>query len=297
MNKTSRRLSQFRRTRANVGFTLLEAVMAIGLTVLLMSSVYAFYDYCLKTREFSERRLARAELARMLLDQISYDLRSIIPQSHGYTPVLDGNREIVECVTASMPDRRLFADRKLRGPRIARETDLRRISWFLAYDEENVDENNEPMVVGIVRRTRKNMLAIQQFEDEERLDEEDRTYFDRLISQEVKYLEFSFFDGAKWLPTWEPPSDKAPQNQNRRPPIPVAIRTTIGFSPVSIEDLNLRRTESDEDPMRKNPDLYFGRYTAVIKLAGADTAMAAASKFRRKTEEQLGFSDIGALGF
>lgn len=275
------------------GFSLLEVLLAMSLVIVMMAAIFSFYQFALRIRATSHRRVHRAQLARTLLEQIAHDLRGIAPNTTKYTPVLRGNPEILDCLTAAVPDPQLFADRSITGSGPARQMDLRRIMWFLAVNEEEYDENNDPLIVGIVRRTQRNLDPFKSFVDEETGeimedqggmasdDEEYRTFYDQLVTTEIRFLEFSYYNGQKWLQKWEMPEGPAGVM------IPVAIRVTIGFASVPADELDARR-EEDVDYLMENPAEYRSRFTTVVRLPAADVMLGTMSRLRDQMSEEYG---------
>lgn len=82
----SRRSTHTAGDRTSAGFTLLEVVIALGLTMFLMTLVYSACNSYWKLSSQGRRDMEQAQLARALYDNISLDLRSI-----AFVPIEDEN--------------------------------------------------------------------------------------------------------------------------------------------------------------------------------------------------------------
>lgn len=70
--------------RDRYGFTLLELVLAIFIFGIVVSAVYGGYNLTFSTIENSEKELELASRARVILERMSSDLRSVYPGAGGY---------------------------------------------------------------------------------------------------------------------------------------------------------------------------------------------------------------------
>lgn len=65
------------RTRLRFGFTLLEVILAIGLTSLLLAAIYAALDLYWKYTTLGQRQVEQAQIARAIFQKISHDLHCV----------------------------------------------------------------------------------------------------------------------------------------------------------------------------------------------------------------------------
>jgi len=88
----------------DAGFTLLEVLIAISIFAVVVSAVYGAYRTTFDTIASSERQVATASAARVILERMSADLESISTAEDGYLRgkrgEVDGRRaDILSCVS------------------------------------------------------------------------------------------------------------------------------------------------------------------------------------------------------
>ena len=59
------------------GFTMLEVILAIGLTGLLLAAIYSALDLYWKYTTLGQQQVERAQIARAVFQKISQDLHSV----------------------------------------------------------------------------------------------------------------------------------------------------------------------------------------------------------------------------
>lgn len=78
-----------RRSRP-AGFTLLEAVLALGMTVLLVTAIYGAILLYVRISQDDEQKLERSRLTRALFRQISLDIQSVVFRTEEETQAAAG---------------------------------------------------------------------------------------------------------------------------------------------------------------------------------------------------------------
>ena len=78
------------RTSRPAGFTLLEAVLALGMTVLLVTAIYGAIFLYARISQDDEQKLERSRLARALFRQMSLDIQSIVFRTEDETQAAAG---------------------------------------------------------------------------------------------------------------------------------------------------------------------------------------------------------------
>jgi len=252
-------------------FTLLEVVISIGLLVLLMSMMFWFYRSSLEQRTAGSSTSRSVQLARVILERMAQEVRQAVSSLPGYGTGITGYRDRdVGCVmavnTLTIPDRKLSEVRTIRSAQLPGQFDLQRVSYYVAWDYENVDTNGEPRALGLVRKLERTYLRDQVFADE---DEDLSTEAEaelatkrELYAPEIKFFEVHYFDGANWWDEWELTSGN---------PLPQIVRLTIGFVPELPEaeefeliDEDFLKDEEDLDPLPED------RYSIFVRMQQAD---------------------------
>ena len=301
--------------------TLLEVTLAVGIIVPVMATVFMFYSNSLESNEQSTVRVRRVQLARVILDRITRELRQSTGFSAGYGTGVFGTRHQISINTVVIPDKALIERPGLRNKRRPGQFDLRQVDYYIAWDRVNLDQNNDPRALGLIRRERRtfNKLEPQElledgseetpdglaaggeaddeatpggvgrgvedvFDDalEEDLDQEELEGAKReLYAPEIKYVEFLYHDGNKWWETWEISTGNA---------LPQMVMVTIGYVPELPEDEEIEiikdilADEDDIEPLAED------RFMAIVRIPQADSFFG--SRIQR---EVSAFSDLGEV--
>jgi type II secretion system protein J len=199
-------------TRGRTGFTLLEVVLAISLTLALMAGVIGMYVYATGIRRTlsADARLVAAQ--RRVMEQLTAELRSAIV--HPFTRTgLSGDARQVRLVTASLPSPAVWIEADATEPTATGEQDMQLVGYRLA-EEEN--ESGEWVVRGLERTVQKTLAAPTAEEGEEiRV---------RLLSPDVKFLALRYYREGEWLDSWGGGD------------LPLAVEIRLGAQPLP-EDL------------------------------------------------------------
>jgi len=280
MNRTAK-------THARRGFTLLEVTIAIGLFIVLMATMFEFYDRSLRAREEGQMISRNAQLARVVLDRMAGEIRQATVNAASYGMGISGIEDnlygpTISINTITMPDKALSELRDVDERPLAGQFDLQNIQYAIAWDYENLDSNGEPVALGLARSESRTFLRDVVVADAdaavaaEEAEDAALGFKRELYAPEIKFLEFHYFDGASWWPDWNVPA------------LPQMVRITVGFAPGLppsgqeidiVEDDFLTRPE-EMDPLP--PD----QYSVIVRVAQADVFFGS-----RVTREASSFSE------
>lgn len=283
--------AQFRRRRAlrQPAFTLLEMVIAIGLFILLMATLYGFYNTALVRRDEGQEISRNAQLARVVLDRMAREIRQISRNVPGYGPGLIGIEDnefgpTLSMTTVVVPDKALSEPRQLGEQPLPGQFDVQNIVYSVVWDYENLDTNGEPVALGLARsETRtflRDVIIVDMDENLESGEDAASGYKRELYAPEIKYIKFHYFDGANWWLDWNVPT------------LPQIVRITIGFTPEEPPaDKNLEIVEDDflERPEELDP-LPGDQYSIMVRVPQADVFFGS-----RITREASSFGETAGL--
>ena len=302
---------RLRRRRAG-GFTLLELLLALSLMILIMGIVFGFYRNILRTREEGSQVAKEVMLTRALLEGLAKEIRHASDIVPGDGRGFRGTRDSITILRYHIPDMgRAYTEYDgVDADLPPGQKDLGRITYSLAKseDEELVDEEGDPLVFGLFRSEQTAFDPNPSFvvvddetgeEAEESLEPRQRV-FGELLAPEIKYLEFRYFDGAKWRDRWqvayEGPAvggevseeeevdiDRPASSRNGLGGVgyalPQAVRITIGREPLDPEEKE--RLEAEAEGMvdeYEELEYYPGRYTIIVYLRQADPSLLSSRK-------------------
>ncbi|MBT3278579.1 MAG: prepilin-type N-terminal cleavage/methylation domain-containing protein [Phycisphaerales bacterium] len=260
------------RRRKQHAFTLVEVLLALGLTAILASMMFGLYHASAKNRRLVQDELEELRVMRMVMNQICRDLTSAVALKK-INVGMSGQPDAAEWVCIDLPARRAWAEAQLGEQKPTPEADLRMVGYRLRVEEATGDE----LVVGIERTLERIVTgestsqpsrgeegmgessyeaATRRQEEQAAEADEDEAAEDRitvqLLSESIRYLRLRYFDGQEWLDEWEDTAS-----------IPVAVEVSLGFKPALVALL-----EADDD----YPHEVFRR--VVYLPANANTAPA-----------------------
>lgn len=221
----------------SAGFTLIEVVLAVSLIVSLMGSAIWFTNHIASARETVNNRTREIVARRSLMRRITSELQCALNmRSLGLG--IEGQPDHIAFVTTALPGRSVWVDRNILDQPVPPETDIRLVTYRQAIEE---DEEGAEQVVGIERTCQKLLDAPEA--------EEGENIRVALITEELKYLRFSYYDGESWSKTWT-----AGQG------LPLAIEVTIGDEPVyedALTDMEDEEEELEDYPGRASKRLIY----------------------------------------
>jgi hypothetical protein len=183
--------------------------------ILLLAGVFGFYTTTLRVREEGGRLARDNQRMRAALQQIADDVRysaDFVPGDHrGFS----GTNESITIVRRIMPD--FGAAYRRVDPDVddlpAAQLDIRRIEYQLVWNEEYEDDEGVPICHGLLRSEQRTFDPNPTFVMESEPGaaggdgSQSRRSFalpvtSELVSPEIKYLRFEYFDGAEWQDKW-----------------------------------------------------------------------------------------------
>ncbi|MCA9242333.1 MAG: hypothetical protein KDA32_00150 [Phycisphaerales bacterium] len=269
--------------------TLLEALIAITLMVLMLTVLLTFFWQAIDVRQQLSEQADKTALARQVLANFETELIGCVgmdalhfpavlattdeesaaaedPNSQGGTGDVRmiGTRRTITFLTTALPaDHQYTFLRESDEPPQAQH-DVRLVHYEVWVDPDDRDENGEPLVGGIIR-TEKKTLGQTIINDDDPL----QIRVD-LWSNEFKYLEFRYFDGVEWTTDWNSAVDQT----NTGNTLPQLVQVTLGYNPLTTDDLEDR--DLDEYPIDQ-PEYALGdaqehsdRYSIVVRIPAAD---------------------------
>jgi len=211
------------RRRRGTGFTLLEVVLAVGLIVSLMGSAIWFTNHVASARDKINTKTREIVSRRSLMGRITAELRCAMS-----VPKLGlgiaGEADYISFITTSVPGRSVWVDRNILDQPIPPESDVRLVTYRQAIRE---DEEGNEYVVGIERTCQKLLDAPEA--------EEGENIRVALLTDKLKYLRLSYYDGESWAKGWS--ADRG---------LPLAVEVTLGDEPVYEDEMTAMETEDEE---------------------------------------------------
>lgn len=233
-------------------FTLIEVVISSALMAMIIVSAYLCFSAGIATRKTMEPRIEVIQNARVALAFISADLRNACPLDKEIQ--LLGMHRMLGDIVADNLD---FASHNYT-PRQQQEGDFCQLSYYLDRDAET----------GSVSLWRRRNPAIAPDSLSGGSKEE--------IAQNVRGLQFEYFDGFDWYDSWGDTSGrgKAETSQRSQPNLsgmPNAVRITIWF------DSDPPKPGSDSESAEQRAPAMAFQTVACLSIAASTASPGAAS--------------------
>jgi type II secretory pathway pseudopilin PulG len=200
--------------RVRAAFTLVEVLLAVGIIAGLLVVVLYFYQQAAQLRTELLIEAERSSAARLLMDRLTAELRTA--RSHTFYEVpLVGDSTYVQFITTDLPPQTAWTGERLG--RISKpESDLKLVSYGLEIAPQDTN------ALGLARaeetlvelRTAPATQSVVPFETS--TNQTNRL----LITEAFKYLRFRYYDGYKWLESWNNAF------------LPKGVEITIGSEPI-----------------------------------------------------------------
>jgi len=179
------------RRRAQPGFTLLEVVLAVTLSLALMAAILTFYRQAAHVREavLDEARLVAAE--RLVMSRVTEELRGALV--YPFVGLgLDGGIDQMRFSSAVLPGPAAWVVTKMtdQAPPPP-ERDVQIVGYRLRIVE---DEMGQPVIEGLERTCQRVLTA--------RVTEEGQNIEATLLSDGIKFLRLRYWDGNAWVDSW-----------------------------------------------------------------------------------------------
>ncbi|KPK80942.1 MAG: hypothetical protein AMJ81_11090 [Phycisphaerae bacterium SM23_33] len=203
------------------GFTLLEAVLAVALAVILVGTVYAFYRHTLGVRQALHEQADTLLAQRRILDMMAEDVQSAVVYST-LGVGLNGTVEEFSVARAVVPSQAVYLTAELIRARpgvweepseqdkaFQPQHDVQLVSYRL---NRYTDEEGVEQIGGLERLCQRTILAETA--------EEGTNVETVLLSAHTRFCRLQYWDGSQWTESWA------------RPAMPQAVRIDLGVQPL-----------------------------------------------------------------
>jgi len=200
-----------RRRRA---FTLVEVILAVGLTMGVVLAALAFYQQIISTRQSFTDQLGAVEVTagrRALMERMTGELRSAIVYPF-LQMRLTGGASGMQFMVAALPGQSVWATDDISDLPAAPQQDMRIVGYRLRQSED--PDTGLPTIEGI-ERTEQTVIAAATIE-------EGVDVTSTLIGPTFKFLSLRYWDNqsGQWLTSWDGGD------------APMAVEITIGIEPL-----------------------------------------------------------------
>ena len=192
------------RARARRGFTLIEVVLAISIAIGIMLVLLFFYNQAANLRAQLMQEAERLSIVRLLMDRITMELRTSRPHAF-FEATFIGETNFIQFVRTELVSDVAWKN----GERVSSpQTDLRLVRYTLLTDTNaaaGLYREEEPLVETRTVRSASPTVDVTLPKPPEPL------------SEDVRYLRFRYWDGTKWLESWDGPK------------MPFGVEISLGF--------------------------------------------------------------------
>ncbi len=267
--------------------TLVELLLALGLVTMVSAMMFMFYESTIRMRARGTQLMTDRQLVRVIAGKIAAEVRSANGFVRDVGPGISGDDRLLTIQTVSIPGRELMLRRSIQAAPPPAQCDIRQIQYYLAYDEDEPysypDGTEASAPLGLVRREISTLYQTALFENRSESVDLD------LLSPEMKYVRFRYFDGVDWVDKWDIGGDMEGGMGNS---LPQAVEITVGYNelpPKEEEDMDL---DEDSDLIPSEPEPYDARScTVVVRLPQADPFLG--SRLMRAQRRSRRMSDGG----
>jgi prepilin-type N-terminal cleavage/methylation domain-containing protein len=198
------------------GFTLTEVAVAIALVLALVVALFGFYFYAMDVQKdvVGDAELLTAE--RSIMDGLTNELRAAM--AYPFLNIgMEGTSGQISFVSTALPGPAVWATPDPMAQPPPPEQDVQILTYRL-----RVDANTDPVtVLGLERLCRKNVSAIAP----------DRGLQVRLLSPQMQFLYFRFFDGTSWQDSWHMEASGSAGDPQQAAALPMGVEITLGTEP------------------------------------------------------------------
>lgn len=199
------------RRRKNSGFTLIEVVIAIGIAIGLMFVLLFFYTQAANLRAQLIQEADRLSTIRLLMDRMTMELRTA--RAHGfYEAAFLGDTQFIQFVRTDLVSPAAWK----QGERVSiAQSDLKLVRYSASMDTNaaaGIYREEEPLVE--LRKTRSASVVV----------ETEPIKKPEPLSDEIRYVHFRYWDGTKWLESWDGVK------------LPLGVEISLGFEPPSVDE-------------------------------------------------------------
>jgi len=184
--------------RAERGFTLLEVVLAVSLSLGLLGAMFGFYQHAVRVRAAVLDEVERVAAFRSVMRLLTDELRSaFVVRFLGQG--LEGTDLEMTLATVRLPSAAVWLEQSLTETNpLPPERDLQIVGYRLRYVET---EEGDIVVAGLERACQR-ILTAREAEEGEEIGIE-------FLTPYVKFLRLRYWDGTAWQEAWQ--GDDLPQ--------------------------------------------------------------------------------------
>lgn len=236
-----RRLAVNRSFAARRAFTLMEVILAVVLSVGLLTAVLSLQSSATETRNTLMAQAQKAAAQRLVMDRMTNELASAIVYPF-INLGLEGQTDNVSIITACLPGQAAWAIRNITEAPISPEFDLQKVQYRLS---TVTDDNGVVYVVGVERTCQKIIAAKTA---QEGVDTQVQ-----FITSQFKFIRLRYWDDTskEWMDSWS------------QQDLPLGVEVSLGAEPLP----------EGVDPI----DYPYEVHTRIIYLPGGKKAMEASA--------------------
>jgi type II secretion system protein J len=177
------------RRRRDVGFTLIELVMAMAACAIVLAAIYGVFSKAVHLRDNAIERTKIARLRLHAANMIRKDLANAIVSGGTLAATLTGSRQGGE---GGFPGYLKFTTTTGHDGQVDGVADVQEVEYYIAADKESSDRRSGVLV----RTVERALLAPNREQPAE----------ERILSG-VESMEVTFYDGGDWKDSWEVTDD------------------------------------------------------------------------------------------
>ena len=174
---------------ARRAFTLIEVVLAISIAIGIMLVLLFFYQQAANLRTQLMQEAERLSTIRLLMDRITMELRTARPHAF-FEATFIGESNFVQFVRTELVSDAAWKS----GERVpSAQTDLRLVRYTVLTDTNaaaGLYREEEPLIETRTVRSASPSVDVTPPKAPEPL------------SEEIRYVQFRYWDGAKWVESW-----------------------------------------------------------------------------------------------
>ncbi len=195
--------------RARPGFTLLEVVLAVTLTVGLLIGLFRFYGHATRVKTLVTAEMEQVSAVRAVMELLTKELRSAhVVRTFGQG--IDGAAGRIRVATATLPSGAVWIEQGMTETSpLPPQHDIRVVGYRLRY----VETEDGDLVVAGLERTCQTLLTARETEEGRQIDVD-------LLTPHIRFLRLRYWDGTAWTESWQAGD------------LPAAVEIVLGFEPL-----------------------------------------------------------------
>lgn len=251
-----------RRHCRRAAHTLIEILLALGLSLVILAAAYAALDQHRRYAEAGQRQTERMQVTRALFERISLDLRSIVFRPDAGFPRPTGADDVTRIDVVQQAERYVGRSVGMIGDGqklvlqigvvdVERPIGVQTIRWEMrAIESDSRNENYAEPRAGAAAAGRQGTRGLARIARRETAIDAPKTVSPTdVLAAEVETIRFRFFARGSWFDHWD---------SVERQELPQAIEITIGFADATAAE----RTTSDQT----NP----GEYRLIVPVPASE---------------------------